>query len=67
MVCSLSLYPYASIINTLQQGFERPKVPSPPSPPRRSERTKETDIDIYTSRNNTEVDIRKTIRSHTAA
>ncbi|RFU29349.1 hypothetical protein B7463_g6984, partial [Scytalidium lignicola] len=49
----------------IDHGFERPKAPSPPPPTRRSERTKETDIDIYTSRNNTEVDIRKTIRSHT--
>lgn len=42
-------------------GFERARVPTPPPPPRRtSPRIKETDIDIYTSRNNTEVDIRKT-------
>ncbi|TVY84085.1 hypothetical protein LSUE1_G001529 [Lachnellula suecica] len=36
---------------------ERARVPSPPSPPRRS---KETDIDIHTSRGNTEIDIRQT-------
>lgn len=44
-------------------GFEIAHAPSPP-PPRRREperQTKETDIDIYTSRNNTEVDITKTI------
>ncbi|KUJ08205.1 uncharacterized protein LY89DRAFT_337904 [Mollisia scopiformis] len=42
----------------IDHGFERARVPTPPPPPRRSEpRTKETDIDIYTSRNNTEVDI----------
>jgi hypothetical protein len=48
-------------------GFERARVPTPPPPPRRSEpRTKETDIDIYTSRNNTEVDItRKESRART--
>lgn len=42
-------------------GYERARVPTPPPPPRRnSPRIKETDIDIYTSRNNTEIDIRKT-------
>ncbi|KAE8443175.1 hypothetical protein EG329_002273 [Mollisiaceae sp. DMI_Dod_QoI] len=51
----------------IDHGFERARVPTPPPPPRRSEpRTKETDIDIYTSRNNTEVDItRKESRSRT--
>lgn len=49
----------------IDHGFERARVPTPPPPPRRTEpRTKETDIDIYTSRNNTEVDItRKETRS----
>ncbi|KAH8593962.1 hypothetical protein B0O99DRAFT_652901 [Bisporella sp. PMI_857] len=42
----------------IDHGFERARVPTPPPPPRRnSPRVKETDIDIYTSRNNTEVDI----------
>jgi hypothetical protein len=42
-------------------GYERARVPTPPPPPRRSSpRIKETDIDIYTSRNNTEIDIHKT-------
>lgn len=45
-----------------QSGFERAerervRVPTPPPPPR----VKETDIDIYTSRNNTEVDIHQKI------
>ncbi len=41
-------------------GFELARVPSPPPPPRRTEqRTKETDIDIYTHGNHTDVDIRK--------
>lgn len=45
----------------IDHGFERARVPTPPPPPRRSSpRVNETDIDIYTSRNNTEVDIRKT-------
>lgn len=39
-------------------GFEHARVPTPPPPPRRSTpRVKETDIDIYQSRGNTEVDI----------
>ncbi|PBP21763.1 conserved glutamic acid rich protein [Diplocarpon rosae] len=44
----------------INHGFELARVPSPPAPPRRSEqRTKETDIDIYTHGNHTDVDIRK--------
>ncbi|KAI6714764.1 hypothetical protein JHW43_002732 [Diplocarpon mali] len=44
----------------IDHGFELARVPSPPPPPRRSEqRTKETDIDIYTHGNHTDVDIRK--------
>ncbi|KAL3417148.1 hypothetical protein PVAG01_11148 [Phlyctema vagabunda] len=47
----------------IDHGFERPKVPSPPPPPRASVgRSKETEIDIYTSRGKTEVDITKTTR-----
>lgn len=54
--------------NLRSQGYEvRARVPSPPPPPRRSSppRVKETDIDIYTSRNNTEVDIHTKNRSRT--
>ncbi|RDW62065.1 hypothetical protein BP6252_11498 [Coleophoma cylindrospora] len=50
----------------IDHGFvsERPKVPSPPPPPRSAVgRSKETEIDIYTSRGNTEVDITKTTRN----
>jgi hypothetical protein len=41
------------------------RVPTPPPPPRRSPppRVRETDIDIHTSRNNTEVDIHTKNRS----
>ncbi|KAG9232266.1 hypothetical protein BJ875DRAFT_90146 [Amylocarpus encephaloides] len=49
----------------IDHGFERARVPSPPSPPRRPKETKETDIDIHTSRNNTEIDIKQTSRSRT--
>ncbi|KAH8660716.1 hypothetical protein BGZ60DRAFT_111619 [Tricladium varicosporioides] len=49
----------------IDHGFERARVPTPPPPPRRTKETKETDIDIYTSRNGTEVDITKTSRSKT--
>ncbi|KAF4634860.1 hypothetical protein G7Y89_g3233 [Cudoniella acicularis] len=49
----------------IDHGFERAHVPTPPPPPRRTKETKETDIDIYTSRNGTEVDITKTSRSKT--
>jgi len=42
----------------IDHGFERARVPTPPPPPRRvSPKVRETDIDIYTSRHNTEVDI----------
>ncbi|KAG9242479.1 hypothetical protein BJ878DRAFT_555385 [Calycina marina] len=42
----------------IDHGFERARVPTPPPPPRRSSpKIRETDIDIYQSRNNTEVDI----------
>jgi hypothetical protein len=46
------------LIQSQNTGFERPAVPSPPPPP--STRKRETDIDIYTSKNNTEVDITRT-------
>lgn len=44
----------------IDHGFELAHAPTPPPPPRRREpQTKETDIDIYTRGNNTEVDITK--------
>ena len=48
-----------SLISHFDKGFERPAVPSPP-PPRKRGTREETDIDIYTSKNNTEVDITRT-------
>lgn len=42
----------------IDHGFERPPAPSPPPPP--ANRKRETDIDIYTSKNSTEVDITRT-------
>jgi len=48
-------------------GFERARVPTPPTPVLRAPPTNEkTEIDIYSSRNNTEIDITKTnSRGHT--
>lgn len=48
----------------IDHGFEIAKAPTPPPPPRLSiGRSKETEIDIYQSRGNTEIDIKKTSRS----
>ncbi|TGO35257.1 hypothetical protein BHYA_0164g00010 [Botrytis hyacinthi] len=49
----------------IDHGFERAPAPSPPPPPRRAHtpappKTEKTEIDIYRSGNNTEVDITKT-------